>query len=168
MQSVLHGMAGPYLPHWIVALSAGAIATAYTAQYGFGVEPCILCLYQRIPYAVAAVLSLGAVFSGAHARAWLVRASGVVFIAGACVAFYHVGVEQHWWSAVTNCGAAPGGPLSFEDFRAQLHQKAVVRCDAITWSLFGLSMATYNVGVFLVLAAGALLGAGRMVKGGAP
>ena len=38
--------------------SAGALTTALIAQYGFGFEPCVLCSYQRIPYAVVLVFGL--------------------------------------------------------------------------------------------------------------
>ena len=49
-------------PFGIFAVSATALANAYIAEYGFGLEPCILCLYQRVPYAVAGVLGLAALF----------------------------------------------------------------------------------------------------------
>ena len=40
----------------------------------------------------------------------------------------------------------------------------VKACDAIDWTLFGLSMATYNVGVSLVLAIGCFRAAGLWQK----
>ena len=36
------------VPFAILAASIGALATAYTAELAIGIEPCILCLYQRI------------------------------------------------------------------------------------------------------------------------
>ena len=149
----------------ILAASVGALATAYTAEWAFGLEPCILCLYQRIPYAVAGVFGLLALLlpSGRY-RVWAVAGCGAVFVAGAGIAFYHVGVEQHWWMSQASCGAAGAGPepRTVEELRTLLGAKPPKACDEIDWTLFGLSMATYNVAASLALAYGAFWGALRM------
>jgi disulfide bond formation protein DsbB len=156
------------VPFGILAASVGALATAYTAQYAFGLEPCILCLYQRVPYALAGVLGLGALLlpngeKGEQARTWAVAASGLVFLAGAGIAFYHVGVEQHWWASVAACGGGGGeGPKTVEALRQMLAEKPPKACDDVDWTLFGLSMATYNIGASLALAAAAFWGAARI------
>ncbi len=150
------------VPFGIFAVSVAALANAYIAQYGLGLEPCILCLYQRVSYAVAGVLGLAALFvPGQKAR--LVTAAGVVFLVGAGIAFYHVGVEQHWWASAVACGASGGGrePATVEELRQLLEgAKPAKACDEVDWTLFGLSMATYNVGLSLALAFGSFLGAG--------
>ena len=46
------------IPLAILAVSIGSLAMAFAAQYLFGLDPCILCLYQRIPYAVTVVLAV--------------------------------------------------------------------------------------------------------------
>jgi disulfide bond formation protein DsbB len=92
----------------------------------------------------------------------LMLVAGLAFLAGAGIAFYHVGVEQTWWAGPDSCsgGIATGG--SIEDAVERLMAAPVVRCDAIAWSLFGISMAGYNVLLSLVLGLGALVSAGRM------
>jgi disulfide bond formation protein DsbB len=159
-------LSASYLPAAILAASLAALGSAVAAQYVWGLEPCILCLYQRIPYAVAALLGLAGLFCAPGGRTWIGAAAGVVFVAGACIAFYHVGVEQHWWRSATSCGAEAGqGPLSFEEFRRGLAAKPEIRCDQVAWSLFGLSMATYNVALSLGLAAGSVGGAWVLGRG---
>ncbi len=154
-----------YLPAAILAASLTALGSAFAAQYVWGLEPCILCLYQRIPYGLAALLGLAGLFAPPGARAWIGAGAGLVFVIGAGIAAYHVGVEQHWWQSATSCGADAGaGPLSFEEFRRGLAAKVEIRCDQVAWSLFGLSMATYNVALSLGLAAGSLGGAWIMGK----
>ncbi len=148
------------VPFGILAASVGALAMAYTAQYAFGLEPCILCLYQRIPYAVAGVLGLGALLlpdgpSANRARSWAVMGAGFMFLAGAGIAFYHVGVEQHWWASAATCGGGGGvgeGPKTVAELQQMLSRKPPKPCDEVDWTLFGLSMATYNVAVSLALA----------------
>ena len=149
----------------MLGASVGALATAYTAELAFGLEPCVLCLYQRIPYAVAGLLGLLALLlPPGRYSVWAVAGCGAVFAAGAGIAFYHVGVEQHWWMSAASCGAAGGGPApeTVEELRALLGAKPPKACDEIDWTLFGLSMATYNVAASLALAFGAFWGARRM------
>jgi len=131
----------------IVAVSVGAIAMAFVAQYAFGLEPCILCLYQRVPFALAAVLAAVALlpFTRGQVSLWLTTACGIVFLAGSALAFYHVGVEEHWWASVAACGGAPSTGLSVEDLADQLANGPQKPCDEVNWRLFGLSLAGYNV-----------------------
>ena len=149
---------GRIVPALITLAAIATIATAYTAQFGFGIEPCILCLYQRVPFAVAGVLGIAAIFAPA-ARALLVTFAGAVFLVGSAIAVYHVGVEQHWWVSAAGCGADTAVEMSFAEMKQSLTQKPPKPCDEIDWTLFGLSMATYNVfysfglGVLTLLAA---------------
>jgi disulfide bond formation protein DsbB len=135
--------------------SVGALGAAYIAQYGFGLQPCNLCLYQRVPYAVAIVIALAALALPlpASLRIWALTAMGVVFLAGAAIAFYHVGVEQHWWVSAVSCGSSIESGLSVEQLRERLLATPPQSCDQVTWSLFGLSMASYNVVYSLGLSA---------------
>lgn len=144
----------------------GALGAALISQFAFDLEPCVLCIYQRVPY--AAVLFLGAVgiWVTMINRAHLAVLTGLVFAAGAGVALYHVGVEQHWWPSAAGCGGVTDIPANFENFRAGLRDlKPVKPCDEIDWTLFGVSMATYNMAVSLGLAAVCLFAA-RRIGGG--
>lgn len=140
-------------PALLFLIGAGALAMAYTAQYGFGLEPCILCLYQRIPYAVVALL--GAV--GLAGPRWLVPVFALAvltFAGGGVLAFYHVGVEQHWWASVAGCGGGPTpATVSAADLLATLQTKQPKACDEVDWTILGVSMAGWNV-LFSTLYAG--------------
>ena len=82
-------------PLVLLLASLGALAVAYTAEYGFGLDPCALCLYQRVPYAVVAVLALSAmVFPADPWRRVALAIAGMALVVGAGIALYHVGVEQ--------------------------------------------------------------------------
>lgn len=137
----------------VLTVSLGAIAMAFIAQYAFDLEPCILCLYQRVPFAVAAVLAALALlpFARGQVSLWLTTACGIVFLAGSALAFYHVGVEEHWWASVAACGGAPSTGLSVEDLADQLASGPQKPCDEVNWRLFGLSLAGYNVMISFAL-----------------
>ncbi len=145
----------PRLPAVLLALaSAGVLAAAFVFQYGFGYQPCILCIWQRWPYAAVLVFSIATLaFPRWHGVGdALLVASGFALLANAGIAAYHVGVEYQWWAGTQGCGAT-GSALTLEDLRAQVMQAPVVRCDEIQWSLFGISMAGYNVVISLALSA---------------
>jgi len=147
-----------YVPVALLSIAVVALGTAYTAEYVFGLEPCVLCLYQRIPFAVIGVLGVIAyLFDGRTSMAVLAALAGVVLLGGAGIAFYHVGVEQHWWASAASCGSgAPGQTITMDQFQALLQQKPEKACDEIDWTLFGISMATYNVAASTILGIGVL------------
>ena len=152
---------GRLIPLAILAVSAASLGAAYASQYLFGQEPCILCLYQRVPYVatgVLAVLALG-MPSGGAARTILVTLCGLVFLAGGGLAFYHVGVEQHWWASVASCGGTLDKDLSIEGLNALLTTPQLKPCDRVDWSLFGISLAGFTATLSLALAAGTFYGA---------
>lgn len=138
-----------YLPPTRMALllalvSAMALVSAYTAEYGFGLKPCILCLYQRVPYAAVVVLGLAAYFANPRYRCLILGVCGLCFVAGAAIAFFHTGVERHWWQGTDACTTRLDAS-SVEAIRAQIMGTKAARCDEIPWSFLGLSMANYNV-----------------------
>ncbi len=147
-----------YLALALLIAAGGPLVTAYISQFGFGYEPCVLCIYQRIPYGVVIALGLLALFvKKPEIRQLIPLFAGLAFLTGAGIALYHVGVEQHWWESAAPCGAGGGlATTSTEDFLAALQKKPEKSCGDIDWTLFGISMATYNVGVSLALAIASL------------
>ncbi len=75
------------VPLAIVLAGVAAIVLAYTAQYGFDLEPCALCLYQRGPYALAAGLAGICLLKPYTPRreAFIVVLCGIVFLGGAAI-----------------------------------------------------------------------------------
>ncbi|MBL6935775.1 MAG: disulfide bond formation protein B [Alphaproteobacteria bacterium] len=151
------------VPGLALGVSVAALAAAYGSQYWGGLAPCVLCLYQRAAYGAVIVCAVGALAcafadKGKAARV-LTGLCALGFLTGAGIAFYHVGVEQQWWTGTEACvGAATGSAQTIEELRAQLMTAPVVRCDQVAWSLFGISMAGYNVIVSLALAAATFIG----------
>lgn len=153
------------VPLALVATSLGALATAYVAEYGFGLEPCPLCLYQRVPYGITLGLGLVAlVVPWGEVRTAAVALAGAAFLVGAGIAVHHVGVERHWWASVAACGGALPTEMTVAELRVALAGPPAKPCDAVDWTLFGVSMAGYNAFVSLFLAGAALAGAWRIRK----
>jgi disulfide bond formation protein DsbB len=155
------------VPALIVAVSLGALAAALASQHWGGLQPCVLCIYQRYAYLGAAAFGLLGLIAGPRtgARRAAVALAGLAFLTGAAIAAFHVGVEQQWWRGTTGCHAPAFDPnASIADLREQLLGTSFVPCDEVQWSLFGISMAGYNLLASLGLAL-ASLWAARHSKG---
>ena len=136
-----------------------ALGAALVAQFGFGLEPCHLCTLQRMPYAFAAFLML-LTGGGGRMRALMLGLAAAIFLVGAGLGFFHIGVEQHWWESA----CAGGETLSKSAGRllAKLAQgKAEPACDSVAFELFGVSMAGMNLILSLALAGFAAFAARR-------
>jgi disulfide bond formation protein DsbB len=133
-------------PLVILVASAAVVGGALLLQYVGGLQPCELCLYQRWPYYAAVVATLIALALGRRGvSAAVIALCGAGFLVGVGLAFYHVGVEQHWFAGPAACTGGPSGSGSLADFKAQLLAQPVARCDVPQWSLFGVTLAGWNL-----------------------
>ena len=131
--------------------SAALLGGAFAFQYIGGLAPCQLCLYQRWPHAAAILIGALALATGWRGLAW---AGALAALATAAVGVFHVGVEQLWWEGLATCTAGSISGISTADLLDPTKDvAAVVRCDEIAWSMFGISMAGWNVILSLGLAA---------------
>jgi disulfide bond formation protein DsbB len=134
-------------------MSALALAGAYTAEYGFGLLPCDLCLLQRKPFfavIMLAAISLLTLLPILRAKAaWLQRGLllliGLLLLGNAGVALYHTGVEQRWWQGPDSCSGGDIQTGSLEEMRAQILSAPLIRCDVPAWEFHGLTMASLNI-----------------------
>ena len=102
---------------------------ALLSQYWGGFAPCELCLKERWPWTAAIVISFVATMTGSRrALPRVVLLLALVFAVGSALAFYHVGVEKHWFHGPSACTAS-GTPTTLEALKAQLLHQQPVRCD---------------------------------------
>jgi disulfide bond formation protein DsbB len=146
--------------------SAGALVIALIAQYGYGLYPCEICSYQRIPYGGVLLFGGCAVAIGGWKRSHISYLFSVIFLCSAALAFYHTGIEQHWWRAATSCGGHQPMPSSLTELNLSLANAIPKACDEIDWTLLGLPMSVYNIVVSLMLSILGLLSA-RINQSGA-
>lgn len=147
------------------AVSVAALVLAYVSEYGFGLHPCAMCYWQRVPYAVVIVLALLAWFIPvARVRRALLWLSALAFAVGMGLAAFHAGVEWQWWEGPAACGGAIDATQSVEQILAQLKAAAVVSCGEAAIRVLGLSMAGWNAlysAAAMVVLAGGLWCGGR-------
>jgi disulfide bond formation protein DsbB len=140
-------------PIFVLVTSVIVMVIVLLSQYRGGLAPCELCLTERWPWDVAIVISFVAAMTGSRsALPWVVLMLAGVFIVGSALASYHVGVEQHWFAGPSAC-TARGTPATIEALKAQLSHQQPVRCDEPAWTLFGVSLAGWNLLASLIMAA---------------
>lgn len=130
--------------------SAALLAGAFAFQYIGLLAPCALCLWQRWPHAVAVLIGLVALRR--PGRVWPVLGA-VAALTTAGIAGFHVGVEYGWWAGLSTCTGGSITGVAMDDLlNPDVAMAAPVRCDAVAWSLFGVSMAGWNLLFSLALA----------------
>ena len=147
----------------IAVVGAAAILGAYYFQYVFGLQPCPLCLEQRIAYYFAIPLALIVAVAAARGGPRAFLTAGLVLIALAMLAnaglgVYHAGVEWKLWPGPADCSGPVTSLGRASELMKQLQNVTVVRCDDAAWRFLGLSLAGYNVLISLALAAVAMRG----------
>ena len=118
------------------------LLAALAFQYLGGLQPCVLCIWQRWPH-------LAAVLIGGLA---LVMRGPVLPILGALAALttagigsYHLGVELDWWAGLAQCAVNTLEGVSAADLlNTDVTVGAPAACDKVASSLLGLSMPGWN------------------------
>jgi disulfide bond formation protein DsbB len=140
-------------PAFVLITSAIVLGSVLVSQYWGGLAPCELCLYERWPWDAAIAISLLALIAGSEAGLpWVALVLALVFAAGTALAFYHVGVEQHWFAGPTACTAPAHAARTLDELKAQLMNAQAVRCDEPAWTLWGVSLAGWNFLASLAMA----------------
>lgn len=125
-------------------LGVAVLATAFGFQHLGGLDPCVLCVYQRWPWVAVIALGLLTYLVGGSIGRGLVVLTILALLVGAGIAGFHVGVELHWWAGTAECGGQSSAEMSVEALKQLLLATPVTRCDEVAWSLGGISMAGYN------------------------
>ena len=136
----------------MLVLSIFAILAAYFIQYALGHQPCNLCLIERVPYIFSIIIISICLFTQKFEKITLIILS-LTFFAATLLSFYHFGVEQGFIKESLVCDLnSYNNELSKEALLNQL-KKLPVSCKDVTFKIFGLSLATFNIFISLILGA---------------
>ena len=128
------------------------LIVAYIIQYVLDHKPCNLCLIERVPYFSAIIIISIFLFFKKFEKIYLIILS-LIFFSAALVSFYHFGIEQGFIQESFVCDLnIKNGDLSKKDLLNQL-KESPVSCKDVTFKIFGLSLATFNILISLILSA---------------
>ena len=134
----------------ILAFSILSLLIAYFIQYVLGHKPCNLCIIERIPY-IAAIILISLIFILNRYHKIISSLILVFFIFGAVVSFYHFGIEQGFFSESLVCDLGNSQPINKEELLNQLKKAEIVSCKDVSFRFLGLSLATINTIISLIL-----------------
>jgi disulfide bond formation protein DsbB len=140
---------------------AGLMAAALVLQYVAGLEPCPLCILQRVAVMLlGAVLLLAALHNpGAVGRRIYAAFSLVISVAGAAVAGRHVWLQHLPPDEVPPCG--PAMDYILDTFPLSKALGIILRgsgdCAALDWTWLGLSIPGWTLVAFVGFSALALV-----------
>lgn len=137
----------------LAAAAAALLSYAYYLQLVVGLDPCPLCIFQRIALIALTLVLVGAAAHdarGAGARVWalLIALSAV---AGAAIAARHVWLQNLPPDQVPACG--PGLDYLMDVLPAIDVLREVFtgsgECAKVDWTLFGLAMPVWTLAAFI-------------------
>lgn len=134
-------------------MAGGILAGAVALELIADLDPCRLCLWQRVPYGLYAPVMLAAGALVAYRRLLLLVGAGLMVISFG-LAGYHMGVEFGWWAS--NCGGTSLAGLTASQAADALLATTPGGCDIVTWRLWGLSLTQYNGIMSLALLGGTI------------
>jgi len=139
----------------------GMLAYALYAQYGLGLEPCPLCIFQRVT-----IIALGIVFLAAalqHPRGGgryvYTVLIGAAALATAALATRHLYIQGQPPGSIASCGAPLAVMLKFSPL-TEVVRKVLTgggECSQVNWSFAGLAMPAWLLVAALVLGVAGVL-----------
>tara|TARA_Y100001960_G_C14261784_1_gene627863 strand:- start:72 stop:548 length:477 start_codon:yes stop_codon:yes gene_type:complete len=134
----------------ILLISIFSLLAAYFIEYILNYKPCNLCIFERIPYFASSVVIILNLYAKRFEK-FTFGILGIIFAIGAIISFYHFGIEQGFFEESFVCISDDKiNNLAKEDLLKSL-QKTTVSCKQVDFKLIGLSLATINTFLSIVL-----------------
>jgi disulfide bond formation protein DsbB len=153
-----HNRRAAYLMGFIVC--AALMAWALYLQYGLGLDPCPLCVFQRIAVIATGAICLVAAFHGPGRRGAIFYGFLMAITAGigAATAAWHVWIQGQPKGSVPACGMGLDymlETLPLTDVISRVF-KGSGECAQQGWLLLGLAIPAWTLVFFVAMVAGAL------------
>ncbi|MDC1010921.1 disulfide bond formation protein B [Candidatus Pelagibacter sp.] len=134
----------------ILLFSAFSLLAAYFIQYVLGHQPCNLCLIERIPYSLTIIIILICFFFKKFEKFSLLTLS-ITFLSLSFISFYHFGIEQGFFKESLVCDLNNQSTILTPEELLKELEKITVSCKDVTFKILGLSLATINTIISLIL-----------------
>ena len=125
----------------IILLCLSSICYAFFVEYILGYKSCILCKYQRVPYALGLIIGFFGFFKPSNTKICIYIF--LTFLISMILSGYHVGIEQELYQSIFNCSE---DNLSILEEGKLLESLSVINpdCRNVNFTVFGVSLATIN------------------------
>jgi disulfide bond formation protein DsbB len=136
-------------------VSSIMLISAFYLEHFQGALPCDLCITQRWFHVLIITYSLILIFivkKNLISKKLILLGLSIVWIMSSIAGTYHFGIEMKFWKGPEECSSN----IDFsKDLLTYLLNKSTIKCDEVMFSVFGLSLAAWNVilsfGMFLFI-----------------
>ena len=125
----------------VAIVSFTILTSAYVLEHFFNHPPCNLCEYQRVPYFLLLLISL---LSMQIKKNWLKFFSLICLITSFAISGFHSLVERKLVEFDIGCTSTGSDIDNIEDLRNFLEKTPLIKCDEISFAIFGMSLANLN------------------------
>lgn len=135
---------------YIFVINLFVVSSALFIEYILKVKPCALCIYQRYPYYLILLFSALFFFKN-NWKNQLIILIIITSIVSFFLATYHVGIEYGLINELSSCKTEVGKNISKDILLKELQSKLAPSCKEVDFKLFGLSLASINMIMSLIL-----------------
>lgn len=132
----------------ISVISIFTLLSAVYIEYILGVKPCILCLYQRVPYIIAIFLCFFGYYNLKN-KLWIYLLV-ITFLISAILSGYHVGIENNVFNEFSGCTSNNSNIVNKDELLKAL-KETQPNCKDVTFKLLGFSLATINLFLSIII-----------------
>ena len=147
MNNFINNISKPYF--WALLISLNALIIALFLEYIINLYPCHLCMLQRYTYCITLILSLLAFIYKYKKIISTIICFSMIGTVG--IAFWHVGIELHWWLPSLSCSGIEKDIGSFtEELKNNLLETSSVGCDIKSPKFIGITLVQWSF-IYIVI-----------------
>ena len=127
----------------LIGVCVFVLMGSYGMEFIFGLKPCRLCYFQRIPYFLIIIISAVSIFLDTKTlSAWILTS---ILLISFILASYHLAIQL----GVVADPCAIKSPSSLEDYKRNIFETPIP-CSKVSWSIFGIPLSAFNAIISLV------------------
>ena len=134
----------------LIIFCFAALSFAYFVEFILEHKPCNLCKLERIPYIGSIILGSLLIFLNRWEKIILLLIL-LLFVFGSATSIYHVGIEQGFFSESFLCKLNVSNSIQNPEELLKNLEKTPISCEDVTFRIFGLSLATINAVLSVVI-----------------
>ena len=122
------------------------LIVVYYLEFFINLEPCKLCVYQRIPYFIIIFLTLiNLILEKKKFRNFFNFLFIFIFLISLLLAIYHFGIENNFWEPLVGCESNNFSTTKNSNLKEYLLNKQFVDCKNVSMYFLNISLAGYNI-----------------------
>tara|TARA_Y100001970_G_scaffold258616_1_gene338701 strand:+ start:2724 stop:3194 length:471 start_codon:yes stop_codon:yes gene_type:complete len=134
---------------FVFLISIFSILSAIYIEFVLGIKPCVLCLYQRVPYIVAIFICFLGYYNNSFFWIYFLF---LIFLIGVFLSSYHLGIENNIFNEFSGCTSSDIKLTDKQELLKSLNSSRP-NCKDVNFKIFGISLAAINLILSMLISA---------------